>query len=227
MADSHPYISGASNITSMITHLRKSFPGTVDSDTVKKLGLASKNESYVINALQYVGVIDEDNKKTDAAAKVFALHKDEDFASSFREMVKSAYHALFDLHGDQSWELPKDELITFFRQSDQTSDAIGGRQANTFLVFAALSGYGEVLQKKAKSNTADNKSGKSVPPKQKKDGKTSEQAVKRNRDAGKNTGNSISDFGLSVKVEINLPSDASAETYDNIFKSIRKNLIDA
>lgn len=32
-------------------------------------------------------------------------------------------------------------------------------------------------------------------------------------------------FGLSVRVEINLPANASASTYDNIFKSIRKNLL--
>lgn len=91
----------------MIEHLRKSFPASVDSETVKKLGLAPQNESYVINALQFVGVIDSDNKKTAQAAKVFTLHNDEDFAKSFKEMVQQAYHALFDLHGDQSWELSK------------------------------------------------------------------------------------------------------------------------
>jgi hypothetical protein len=56
---SHPYISGAGNITQMIGFLRKNFPATVTSDTVKKLGLASKNESYVINVLQFLGLIDE------------------------------------------------------------------------------------------------------------------------------------------------------------------------
>ena len=43
----HPYISGAGNITQMVVQLRKSFPATVSSDTVKKLGLAPNNESYV------------------------------------------------------------------------------------------------------------------------------------------------------------------------------------
>jgi hypothetical protein len=40
----------------MIGFLRKNFPATVTSDTVKKLGLASKNESYVINVLQFLGL---------------------------------------------------------------------------------------------------------------------------------------------------------------------------
>ncbi len=56
---SHPYISGAGNITQMIGFLRKNFPPTVNSDTVRKLGIAPKNESYVINALQFIGVIEK------------------------------------------------------------------------------------------------------------------------------------------------------------------------
>lgn len=63
---SHPYISGAGNITQMIGFLRKSFPTTVNSDTVKKLGIAPNNESYVINVLQFLSLIDEQGKRTDA-----------------------------------------------------------------------------------------------------------------------------------------------------------------
>jgi len=33
------------------------------------------------------------------------------------------------------------------------------------------------------------------------------------------------DMALTVRIEINLPSEASAEAYDNIFKSIKANLL--
>lgn len=33
------------------------------------------------------------------------------------------------------------------------------------------------------------------------------------------------DMALTVRIEINLPAGGSQETYDNIFKSIRANLI--
>lgn len=62
---SHPYISGAGNISQMIGFLRENFPATVTSETVKKFGLASNNESYVINALQFIGAIDEEGKRTE------------------------------------------------------------------------------------------------------------------------------------------------------------------
>lgn len=32
-------------------------------------------------------------------------------------------------------------------------------------------------------------------------------------------------LGLTVRVEINLPADGTKETYDNIFKSIKENLL--
>ena len=74
----HPYISGAGNVAQMVTQLRKSFPNSITSETVKKLGLAPNNESYVINVLQYVGVIDAEGKKTPEAAKVFSHHRSEE-----------------------------------------------------------------------------------------------------------------------------------------------------
>ena len=32
-------------------------------------------------------------------------------------------------------------------------------------------------------------------------------------------------FGLTVRIEINLPAAGDRETYDNIFRSIRENLL--
>lgn len=217
MSATHPYISGAGSVAQMVSQLRKSFPQSVNSETVKKLGLAPKNESYVINAVQFIGIIDEEGKKTPGAAKVFSVHKDEDFQLAFEKLVKTAYSELFELHGSGTWGLSKDDLITFFRQSDQTSAAIGGRQASLFSTFAALAGHGDLSIKSKSTNSKQTSSPATKEPAKK----------KKEIPAGSGTQNSSRrEFGLNVKVEINLPSDASAETYDNIFKSIRKNLLD-
>ena len=160
---SHPYISGAGNIASIIEHLRKSFPSTINSETVMKLGLAPKNESYVINCLQFIGVIDEDGKKTQEAGAAFSQHKDEDFQKAFSQLVKNAYSDIFELHGDAAWTLSRHELITFFRSADQTSNTIGGRQASVFQVLSNKSGKSDdnsaqrsaaVASKPTSSNTS-------------------------------------------------------------------------
>lgn len=222
MSDTHPYISGPGNIAKMIGQLRKSFPTTITSDIIKRLGIASNNESRVINVLQYIGVIDSDGKKTSEASKIFAHHKDEEFAKAFEAPVKKSYSALFELHGDDSWNLDEDVLITFFRQSDQTSAAIGKRQASTFNVLAGLSGHGELPAQrtaKAKNKSADKKKINKGTPKN---------IVKDKTPKDPNTVDvTEKNIGLTVRIEINLPADGTKETYDNIFKSIRENLINA
>lgn len=227
MADSHPYISGAGNIAKMVNHLRESFPATVTSDTIKKLGIAPNNESYVINILQYIGVLDDAGKKTDEGAKVFSQHQDKAFASEFSKLIKKAYSDLFELRGDASWSLDDDALITFFRQSDQTGATIGKRQASTFKVLAALSGHGELPTSRSAVKTTSNKAPK----------KARSQSTKTKKSAAKSSDPSQGlkfehsshgklDFGLTVRVEINLPADGSRATYDNIFKSIKENLLE-
>lgn len=226
MSATHPYISGPGNIAQMVNHLRKNFPSNVTSDTVKRLSIAPNNESYVINALQFIGVLNEEGNKTDAAAKIFSIHKDEDFHSAFSELIKSSYDALFDLHGEEAWTLEKDELIGFFRQADQTSATIGARQAGTYLVFKALSGHGDLpavrkvaAKKTDSSSSAQNKISSGAKSKPKAARKESSVTL---TDDKKSKG----EVAITVRVEINLPGDGTKETYDNIFKSIRENLMD-
>lgn len=221
----HPYISGAGNVTQMVAQLRKSFPGTISSETVKKLGIAPNNESYVINVLQFIGVIDSEGKKTTEAAKAFSHHKDEDFAKHFGALVEKAYSSLFELHGGGAWNLDSDELITFFRQSDQTSATIGGRQAATFKVLAGLSGHGDVPVPKSKKPTkavANSRAAKTIEIKKPRVAAQTDATPTGGIPPKHMDGNG---FGLTVRVEINLPADGTKETYDNIFKSIKENLL--
>lgn len=221
----HPYISGAGNITQMIGYLRKNFPATVTSETVKKFGLASNNESYVINALQFIGVIDEDGRRTEAGHAVFLLN-DEKFPKEFEGLVRNAYKDLFDLRGEDAWSLTKSDLTSYFRTTDKTSEVIGGRQAGVFQVFRALAGRegspdagtSKAVLKSQKPRSAKAKS--PSPPKPKM-GVNPPDSV----DSNDNQGEGKKDVALTVRIEINLPANGSQETYDNIFKSIRANLI--
>jgi hypothetical protein len=222
MANSHPYISGAGNITAIITQLRKNFPTTVTSETIKKLGIASNNESYVINALQFIGLIDEEGKRTDKGHEVLATHDNSEFQGGFGALVRAPYSDLFDTHGDGAWELDRDKLVNYFRKSDKTSDIIGRRQAGVFSALAALAGHAEVsvestTKPKPKSVTAKSVAKKKVevitPAEPANIEKASTASFRR-------------DMALTVRIEINLPAGGTQETYGAIFKSIKANLID-
>ena len=215
----HPYISGAGSISTMIEKLRKKFPSSVTSKTVRQHGLAKNNESSVINALQFIGVIDDQGNPIEQNKGVFLYTKDEQFQEGFSKLIKEAYSQLFDTHGDSAWTLDETELLSFFRPTDNTSELIGRRQVKVFQMFAALSGKIEPPATRPRS-TSENSQKSSKP----KSAKAS--SLNKAETPPKKASNSLFDhLGMSIKIEVNLPSDASRETYDHIFKSIRENLI--
>ncbi len=222
MSAKHPYVTAPSYLVQVVSHFRKSFPSVVDATILKKLAIAPKNESYVLNTLRYLGLIDQEGHKTEMSTKVFSLHDDAAFSREFEKLVATSYRDLFELHGNNSWELDIDKLISFFRTSDETTERVGKLQASTFQILSGLSGHGSVQERTSTPKPAV------VSPKARKpkigvkfspDGKIItegpiETGMKRN-------------IGLTVRIEINLPANGDKETYDRIFRSIRENLLDA
>lgn len=215
MADKHPYVNSNGPFVKVINYLRKSLPSTFNADSMKKLGYAPKNESYIINTLRFIGIIDEEDKTTENASKVFSLHDDEAFEKEFAGLVKGKYGDLFSLHSEDAWNLDSNSLITFFRQSDKSTEIVGKKQASTFRTLSALCGYGEVPEPqvltKKRTKTKKSKTNSSA--------KFSE-TTRSDKERGLEK-----EFGLTVRIEINLPADGDQETYDQIFRSIRKNLL--
>jgi hypothetical protein len=220
--EKHPYASPGA-VTAAVNQFRKTFPATVTADTLRKLGIAPQNESYVINTLRYIGVIDEEGNKTTKATAVFNHHDNAAFQKAFGDLVKDAYKELFELHSDAAWDLSFDSLIGFFRNADQTSDVVGRRQASTFQALAGLAGHGEAPAAAKPRATKEPKPKNNKPPKQTTAASTQPLA------ATLSTVNNPQqrDFGLTVRIEVNLPPAADQETYDRIFRSIRENLLNA
>ena len=223
-ADKHPYVTSPGPFIQVINHLRNSFPITVTADTMKKLGFAPKNETYIINTIRFLGLIDDDGNRTDIAGSVFSLHQDQDFQPEFSKLVQEAYTELFSLFGDAAWALDSNALITFFRQTDQSTAVVGQRQATTFKALAGIAGHAELPEPKP--------SDKEQPPtrpvmKQKSKKQVSPEVASSVSEQTAETHGvgSERNFGLTVRIEINLPSDGDQETYDRIFKSIRENLL--
>lgn len=227
MANKYPYVSSAGPLVKAVLHLRKSFPKEVTADTLRKLGVAPKNESYVINVLRFLGVIDGEGKKVEAKAKAFVQHEDAAFAAEFEKLVKESYEELFELHGDASWALERDGLTQFFRTTDHSTDVVGTRQASTFAALTALSGHAEIPTPKVSAAPAK----KTTPTKERASKRESDSEKPAARGGGANGpsppgSDGMGAVGLTVRIEVNLPASGDQETYDKIFRSIRQNLID-
>jgi len=219
MANKYPYVSSAGPLAKAIDHLRrKSFPKEVTADTLRKLGVAPKNESYVINVLRFLDVVDEEGNKVDANAGAFDQHKEEEFEREFEKLVRSAYEELFELHGEDAWSMNRTDLTQFFRTTDHSSEIVGTRQAGTFMYLSSLAGHGELPQQREPAQR------KPTAKKPKASETTSTPKTATKPAESRETDNSR--VGLTVRIEVNLPADGDQQMYDRIFRSIRKNLID-
>jgi len=226
VADKHPYVGGTGGLIQVLDHLQKSFPSTINADLLKKLGFAPKNESYIINVIRFLKLINEEGARTDEAHKTFTLHDPAAFQKQFGGIVKTAYSDLFELHGESAWSLGEDKLVPFFRQTDQSSEIVGRRQAGTFKALASYAGHGEPPAP-AKSKLGKRADKGSVSKRlTKTDYKANNQSLSEQQDNGVSKRNAR-EVGLTVRIEVNLPAGENQETYDKIFKSIRENLLNA
>jgi len=232
VTDKHPYTSGANGVVAVIAQLRKSFPPKVNADVLKKLGIAPNNETYIINILRFLDVIDVEGNKNAKAASVLVQHDESEFQKGFAEIVQAAYADLFVLHGVEAWTASLDKLISFFRNTDHTSDIVGRRQASTFQTLATIAGKldgqlpkpATVKAKKADAAAPKKQAAKSAPTKP--SIPTGTPAPGSTETGTRVSGGSGSgDMALTVRIEINLPAGGDKQTYDNIFKSIRENLL--
>jgi hypothetical protein len=224
MTNNYPYHPSPGAIRRVIEQLRSAFPTTVNADTLKKWGIAPKNESVLLNVIKYLKLVDSEGNKLPENAKIFLNHDDSEFELAFSGVVKSAYEDLFSTFGDTAWGLEKDKLIGYFRTSNGSSDNVGQLQASTFQALAGLSGKVSVQQAVAKPIKV-----KSVAAAKNKQKKVvvlpapieDEKIQTGNKGVSPNT----SGMALTVRVEINLPVADDQAVYDRIFKSIKENLM--
>lgn len=221
----YPYTVTIAGLISTIRQLRSAFPSQLAPDTLKKWGIAPNNETYVLHILRFLGIIDDEGKKTTDNAKVFSEHDDEAFAKRFEGLIRKAYEGLFETFGDKAWDLERNRLIAFFRAADDTSARVGLQQAATFQALAGLAGHGPPP---AEAKTTPVRPRKALPERQ----------APRNQRAASASGASAvvppvtppaaptaRGAALTVRVEINLPVTDDQDVYDKIFRSIRANLL--
>lgn len=224
-----PYTSGQGALTQTFAQLRKGAPSKIDASYLQRFNIAPANESYILSILRFLGIIDEDGTRPDGSSD-YLFGNDDAFKTGLKSAIRSSYSQLFEEMND-ALQSDRDTLIHWFRGADKTSALVGQRQATTFLTLAALSGHGELPpartngQKPSSSAaTAAKKPKASAAKPTAKAGAASSESV-----TPENMSESASSFGrdvgLSVRVEVNLPANGDAATYDAIFASIKKHLM--
>ena len=202
MPATHPYVSNPRRVIEIVNYLRKEkFPTKFSANTLEKAKIPTSYTGRITNALQFIEVIDKNGRHNKEIEKLFSPEEnDKKFTEGLANLIKKAYSPLFEKykHEEDTWNLTEDELTAFFKAADGRSVVIAERQAPTFLAFA------ELADKRQQSITDK-----------------SESQLPAENTAEVSNGN----FGLAVKIEVNLPAGGTKEDYDKIFKSIKENLV--
>jgi hypothetical protein len=222
----YPYTTSQGPLITLLNKLRSSFPSEITAKTIKKLGLAPQNESYLINTILFLGLITEEGKRNESETAFFNESNNEKFAKGLEKLIMKKYTGLFDLHKGAAWDLGIEELVTFFRADDSAGEVVGKRRAQTFQTLSALAGHGDIPEPKGHYKKNEDKGGKAT----KTSAAPSTTRARAKKPLAQTEGTpprGNSPVALTVRIEVNLPSNGDQATYDKIFESIRKNFIDA
>lgn len=216
MPANYPYITAPSYLTQLISALRLSFPAQLTADTLRKMGIAPKNESSTISTLRYLGLLDAAGSRTRAAETLFSLANDAAFADALADLVRKAYRELFEIRGPGAWRLPAEDLGTYFSQTDGTSPKVARLQVKTFQILAQAAGQLASAEgaapRPATPPARATRSDKGAALKL----VNGESAPRRKASGGMN---------LTLHIELHLPDSADQQTYDRIFRAIREQLL--
>ena len=189
------------------SRLRQAVPRVVDESYIRTI--TGRAESYALNVVQNlraIGLINDEGKPTDLAAK---LRNDNRYSEACKEIIQSVYPPELTQHGYTSSQ--RREIHEWFLVSAGLSESTARKKAAFYRILVSeidpnelLGSYEDDLEEKLQDEA---ESKKVVKPKK--------VALDPNQ----------KHITLTVRMEINLPSGADAETYDNIFKSIKENLL--
>lgn len=217
MPGPYPAISSQTAVVQTIEHLRKSFPKKLDAPTLRSLEIAPKNESFILNILRFLKIIDEAGNPVESNKNIFFADKSA-FHSGLANLIASAYDVLFELHGEESWALPEERLQAFFRAQDSATELVGKRKAKTFATLASIAGKREELPS---TTTVVARAPRPAAPAAKKAGASPPKKTASPRSGG----DGLSSIDMAVKIEINLPATTDQEVYRAIFRSLREDLL--
>jgi len=188
--------------------LRSNFPAQLSSETLKKLGIAPRNECATLSIIRNLGFIDDTGRRTAQAAALFQMTSESAFQAGLAAHLMSHYRDLFEIRGEHAWSLPTSDLATYFAQADGTSAKVSRLQARTFQVLAETAG-------RLSGDAPRNNTEPYTPPPGEPAPVPANEALTLTR-----TG------GVHVHIHITLPADANPCAQQELLQNIRETLID-
>lgn len=202
----YPYILNTGSLKRFLDNIPKiGTPPKITQPNLPTFGFKSNADRPIVKILSFIGFLNDRKEPTDA-------YKDFKVTSKaglvMADALKKAYTDLFDLYPD-AYDKDDQTLKDFFTPTTNAGEQVVNQTVATFKVLCAYADFKGVAKQEQGSEGGDKGEGETG---QKEDGETPRLTAP--------TG-----VILNVNIQITLPETHDASVYDNIFKSIKNNLI--
>lgn len=203
----YPYVMSPEKIGPFFKKLGEiGVPSKFSLQTLKSLGFTSSNDARLANLVKFLGF-------TDQSGTPSGLWKDLRTTPrlAMANAIRSSYRDLFQHYSDAN-KRDDEALRTYFSANSSLGSATVSKMATTFKTVCAL---GDFENGTSEPSEQENPTGDRQPP-----------ASGRQNQAGRGRTNIPAEgMTVNINIQLQLPSDSSAETYERFFEAMRKHLL--
>lgn len=200
----YPYVPSPDKIGVLFKKIDgMGIPQKFTNKTLKSIGFTSSNDQRLLGVLKFLGIIDHSGAPTSVWSEYRRGPR-----TALAKATRAAYSDLFT-HFPDAYQRDAEALRTYFAATSSLGAVAVSQMVSTFKAICQLGDFGS-----ADATVADK------PGERENDnagpGATARRAVPPS--AG-------GELTVNINIQLQLPADATTETYDRFFEAMRKHLL--
>lgn len=207
----YPYVMSPEKVPSFFKKIGEiGIPPKFTNVTLKSIGFTSSNDSRFVSLLKFLRFADESGAPL-ANWKEFRTKPKETMGKA----IRVAYSDLFQ-HYTDAQQRDDEALRTYFAANTTTGAKAVSNMVSTFKAVCKLADFSSAFEEEVlDEDSADNA------PNQNEPGNRNGPVVRARTNAGPNG------MTVNINIQLQLPADATPETYERFFEAMRKHVLNA
>ncbi|KRR14598.1 hypothetical protein CQ12_10725 [Bradyrhizobium jicamae] len=199
----YPYVPSPEKVIALLKKIEgMGIPQKFTNKTLKSLGFTSSNDQRLLGVIKFIGLVDQSGGPAPLWSEYRRGPK-----TALAKAVRAAYSDLFQ-HFPNANERDAEALRTYFAASSSLGSVAVGQMVSTFKALCQLGDF----------STSDGFEDNEIEPAVRvKEIPAARQAAINYSGAGELT--------VNINIQLQLPADATADTYDRFFEAMRKHLL--
>jgi hypothetical protein len=203
-----PTTQNAKGLKDFLTKIaRNGVPAKLTREVVKSWGFTGANDGSFITVLSFIGFTDNAHVPTERWRRART-----DLPGAAAEGIRQGYADLYSTFPD-AHDRDDQELEVFFRTHTDGNAITVGRMLRTYRSLCELASFGRGTQSNEEHRPSDSAGGGSV---------VDEEPPSRITRQVVSEGSAVT---VNLNIQLQLPADATAETFDKFFASMKTHLM--